>query len=208
MKRLTNRVRGLGVGIFILVAGLVLAGQQQGKYMGVEECWTCHEEPYKGNQYMKWKESKHAKAYETLALDDSHKIAKEMGIEDPQKSEKCLKCHVTAFRVSADEQGDLFKKRDGVQCESCHGPGQKHVNARLDAEAREKEKREKEGGDIYGDQDREKQRIKLPPGEIIFKVEEATCTDCHNNESPTYKEFKFEEAKKAIEHPDPRPRPE
>jgi hypothetical protein len=188
--------------VLAVVGFITFAGQEDAKYEGVTKCKNCHEEPDKGNQYMKWKESKHAVAYESLASEDSREIAKKKGIDDPQKSDKCLKCHVTAFGVSGDALGKKFDAARGVQCESCHGPGGTHVAARLEAAAAEDE-----GDDIYG-LEGEGGRTRLPEGEIVFNVEEETCLSCHNIESPTYKEFKFEESKKEIEHPDPRPRPE
>ena len=37
------------------------------KYIGVKKCGMCHKSEAKGNQLGQWKESKHAKAFETLA---------------------------------------------------------------------------------------------------------------------------------------------
>jgi hypothetical protein len=181
---------------------VVFASQENAKYEGVAKCKNCHEETAKGNQYMKWRESKHATAYETLASDEAKEIAKKKGIDDPQKRDKCLKCHVTAFGVSGDTLGKKFDTARGVQCEQCHGPGGNHVKARLEAAAEEDE-----SDDVFGLEE-EGRRIKLPEGEVNGKVEEKICASCHNADSPTFKEFKFEEAKKEMEHPDPRPAPE
>lgn len=152
----------------------------EGKYVGAETCKNCHKSKEMGEGYTKWKDSKHAKAFDTLAGDEAKKIAKEKGIDDPQKSEKCVKCHVTAYGVNAAQLGPKFDSKQGVQCETCHGPGEKHVKARMMAE-------EGEG---------------VKPGEI-GRPDEKTCTGCHNQESPKYKEFKFDERKKQIEHPIP-----
>ena len=39
------------------------------------------------------------RAFEVLASDEAKKVAKERSIEDPQKADACVKCHVTAFGV-------------------------------------------------------------------------------------------------------------
>jgi hypothetical protein len=183
-----------------VIAGLVsvvFAGANDAKYVGVEKCKNCHEAKNKGNQYGKWNEMKHSKAYETLASDEAKEIGQKQGIADPQKSDKCLKCHVTAFDKPADSKDKKFDSNLGVQCEQCHGPGGKHVKARL-AEAAEEE-----GDDLFGDVEDDELK-ELPPGEISAKVEEASCKECHNKESPTFEEFNFEERKKEMAHPDPR----
>lgn len=156
-------------------------GAKGGKYMGAETCKNCHKSKDLGEAYQKWQSTKHSKAYETLAGDEAKKIAKEKGIADPQKDAKCVKCHVTAYGADAANLGPKFDAKQGVQCESCHGSGEKHVKARMAAE-------EDEG---------------VKPGEIERPTEK-TCRGCHNEESPKYKEFKFEERKKSIEHPLPK----
>ena len=75
--------------------------KSDGKYMGVEKCKKCHEAKAAGSQYTKWKESKHAKAWDALATEEAKKIAKEKGIDDPQKSDACVKCHVTGHGLDA-----------------------------------------------------------------------------------------------------------
>jgi len=78
------------------------------KYMGALSCKMCHNlEKTTGKQYDIWAASKHATAYTELASDKSKEVAKAKGIEDPQKSDKCLKCHITGFGASAAEKGDL-----------------------------------------------------------------------------------------------------
>ena len=46
------------------------------------KCKNCHEEPYRGNLYMRWKKSGHAKA-DTLASEQSADTAKKLGTYDP-----------------------------------------------------------------------------------------------------------------------------
>ena len=90
------------LGLMAGMAGLLLLpvqGQAQEeekevpKYIGAENCGKCHKSAKKGNQLGMWQESQHSKAYATLASEEAKAIAKEKGIEDPQKAEACLKCH-------------------------------------------------------------------------------------------------------------------
>jgi len=170
-----------------------------GKFIGAEKCKNCHQSESTGNQYGSWHGAGHAKAFETLASDQAKEIAKAKGIADPQKSDQCLKCHTTAFGVAADLVKKGFDPKLGVQCESCHGPGENHVKARFAAAA-------KSGGEEgFGDEKGAAPAYqKLPEGELGPDVDQKTCLGCHNGESPTFKPFCFYERSAKIAHPDPR----
>ena len=164
------------------------------KYIGAEKCKNCHQATASGDQYGVWHKVGHAKAFETLASDKAKEIAKSKGIEDPQKSDQCLKCHTTAFGVAADQIKKGFDPKQGVQCESCHGPGEAHFKARFAAAA-------KSGGEEGG---KAAAYQALPAGEMTSKVDQKTCLGCHNSESPTFKPFCFFERSAKIAHLDPR----
>ena len=85
------------------------------QYLGATVCKPCHNTEKKGKVYDKWVATKHAAAYKTLANEESMKIAKGMKIKDPQKSEKCLKCHVTGY--------DATEKLKGKKYPECKFPG-------------------------------------------------------------------------------------
>ncbi len=192
---------------FALILGVVGesgAGHENAKYAGVDKCKNCHEAESKGDQWSKWKSMAHSKAWETLASDEAKKIAKEKGLGDPRKADQCVKCHVTAFGVSKTRLADSFDETMGVQCETCHGPGEVHVDARLKAAAEEDSGG---GGDVFGLEEGDDEREYIPESEITREPDKKGCLECHNDESPTFEEFNFEEAKKKIAHPDPRPRP-
>src|SRR6185295_4817207 len=104
-------------------------------YIGAAKCKNCHNSAKSGDQFGKWKEQKHAKAFETLASAEAKKLGKEKGVDDPQKAEQCVKCHATAASEPADHLAKGFDKNAGVQCETCHGPGEKHMKARMAAAA-------------------------------------------------------------------------
>jgi hypothetical protein len=160
------------------------------KYIGADKCKNCHQVEEAGNQYAHWAATGHAKAWEVLASDDAKKIGKEKGIEDPQKSEKCLKCHVTAFGLD-DQIKKGFDPKLGVQCETCHGPGEAHMKARMAAAA-------------TADPAKKGQRMTIAADEIKSNPEAATCTKCHNSESPTFKPFCIHQRAAKIRHLDPR----
>ena len=68
-------------------------------YLGAERCETCHT-----FAYQKWKRGPHAQATEDLSPAQA---------KDP----KCSTCH------SLTSLAEPTAKFEGVQCESCHGPG-------------------------------------------------------------------------------------
>ncbi|MHC4956328.1 MAG: multiheme c-type cytochrome [Planctomycetota bacterium] len=125
-------------------------------YVGEAKCKKCH-----FKQHRSWKKSetyKHATAWETLKPQ----------LKSPDQKDKgeklCVSCHVTGHGqadrggfVDAESSAHLL----GVQCEACHGPGSKHV------EAGEKAKAEK--------------RKKFKPGEKSYMSKNVTaCAGCHN----------------------------
>ena len=192
------------VGLVLAQAGKEEKAKPAAKFIGAEKCKSCHQSKAAGDPYGAWQHAEHAKAFATLASDKAKEIAKAKGIEDPQKSEKCLECHQTAFGVAAEGIKKGFDPKLGVQCESCHGAGELHVKARMAALA-------KEGGGEEGFGDEKAGAAayqKLPEGEIAGHVDQKTCVACHNDRSPTFKPFCFHERSAKIAHLDPRkPRP-
>jgi hypothetical protein len=97
---------------FILSVSLLFLGTaasaQNFKYIGAVKCKMCHDKPEKGEQYTKWMDGPHSKAYEALKED--------------KDNETCLKCHSTAGSVDKSLLAGI-KVNEGVSCETCHGPG-------------------------------------------------------------------------------------
>lgn len=170
--------------LFVFAIGAFATDKKEEySYIGAAKCKMCHKSEKSGKQYTIWSEGPHAKAFETLASEHSMKIGKEMGIEDPQKSEKCLKCHAPSHAVKAELKGPKWDITEGVSCEDCHGPGSAYqkmsvMKAITAGEAKAED---------YG----------------LWLPNEEMCLKCHNEESPTYKPFKFEERVKKIAHPIP-----
>lgn len=159
-------------------------GEEQAReFVGAGKCKTCHKSEKQGKQYPIWQESKHAKAYETLASDEAKAIAAEKGIDNPQAAGECLKCHIDAYGVDASLLGKKYAKEEGVSCESCHGAG--------------------------GDYWKKATMTAITAGELdgatvgLIKPTEKTCKKCHNEESPSYKPFNYEEMYAKIAHPVP-----
>ncbi|MBN1848414.1 MAG: hypothetical protein JW932_07500 [Deltaproteobacteria bacterium] len=82
-----------------------------GRFIGWKACQECHTEISNG-----WARTRHASAFESLV---------ESGQQDLPD---CLRCHVVAYdRPGGFLDPDLTMELAGVQCESCHGPGKKHL---------------------------------------------------------------------------------
>jgi len=149
-------------------------------FVGVDGCKTCHKSEKSGNQYGIWLESRHAKAYEALATPQAKEFAVARGLEgNPQELDECLRCHVTAHGVDAQFLGTKYAITDGVGCESCHGAGDDYKSKK-----------------VMEDHD-----ASIAAGLIM--PTEATCKGCHNEESPSYKPFDFDEFFAKIAHPTP-----
>lgn len=97
---------------------------------------------------------------------------------DEKNDPKCLKCHSTAARVDGSLVATLGDD-EGVSCESCHGPGSVYKNAGI----------------------MRNQKLALSKG-MILPTEEV-CIQCHNEESPTFKGFNYDEFVAKISHDDP-----
>jgi cytochrome c peroxidase len=174
--------------VTVIVAALLalpaaLLGQN--KYIGVKQCAMCHRTEKQGKQLDIFQRSKHAEAYKTLTTAKANEIAKAKGLAKPAvESKECLECHTLGKTVDAALFEKSFDIKDGVQCETCHSAGSGYKTIPI-----------------------MKDRAKsIAAGMREFKDEkaiEAFCVTCHNEKSPTFKEFKFKEAWDAIKHPVP-----
>ncbi len=154
------------------------------KYIGTFKCKLCHNTPAKGKVYDWWAGEKHSKAYVTLTNEQSKKIAKQMGIADAQKSEKCLICHVTGYTAPASQKDVKYSLEEGVTCEACHGPGEVYQQMKYMKDP----------------------ALAMKEAGLISPTKEV-CLVCHNKKSPTYKELTFPDVMKRIKHGPPPPAP-
>lgn len=181
MKKISSIFK---LSIFILIA-LVYSISAQNSFVGVKKCGMCHKKAKDGEQLKIWKKSKHADAFKTLQTEEADKIAAEKGFKTKAaETPECLECHVTGYGVDASLLGKKFKIEDGVQCESCHGPGSAYKKKKI-----------------------MKDHAKaVAAGLTEFKDDAAIeehCKTCHNEKSPTFKEFNFKERWAEIKHPIP-----
>ena len=167
----------------LLLAVVLVATQASGAepaIIGAPKCKICHTAKT-GNQWQKWLDSNHAKAFEVLGSDEAKKIAAERGLGDPQQEDACLKCHTTQGFLGTEVAVDAKAKYDaseGVGCESCHGAGSAYKGRKVMQDAAAS----KEAG-------------------LLRDRSAEFCTKCHNEESPTFAGFDFEESWAVIAHP-------
>lgn len=135
----------------------------EGNNVGSAKCRACH-----AVEYDQWADSPHARGMDSL---------RQEGHDDPA----CVRCHATA-KTSGPPPTDVkgFDTFGGVGCESCHGPGEKHVAA---------------GGG--------KDNIQGLGASCPVCVVEALCTSCHTPKwSP---QWKLDPALDAVRHQRPQP---
>jgi len=147
--------------------------------IGTPKCKVCHKSEKRGDQYSVWEKSAHAKAFEVLATEEALAVAAEKGLGNPQEAPECLVCHTTqAFLgdVGLDPKGK-YTAEEGIGCEACHGAGSEYKSNK-----------------VMKDPDAAKAAGLIMPGK-------EQCLECHNEKSPTYKEFDFETRWAEIKHP-------
>ncbi|MGC9328938.1 MAG: multiheme c-type cytochrome [Candidatus Hinthialibacter sp.] len=91
---------------------LEIHNNQENGYLGAKICMGCHKE-----EYEQWMKTRHASAFFELLEQTRHWVP------------ECVRCHVTGF--GHPEGFRQFPQSDHlmhVQCETCHGPGQRHVD--------------------------------------------------------------------------------
>jgi excinuclease UvrABC ATPase subunit len=149
-------------------------------YVGADACGKCHKSEKQGNQYSVWKESIHADAYKVLLSEEAISIAKELEYDKaPTELTECLHCHASGYEVDSTRLEKGFNIEDGVQCETCHGPGSSYKTMKI----------------------MKNRDLALQNGLVdVFTNTEELCTACHNPNSPTFSGFDFETMWAKIEH--------
>lgn len=149
------------------------------EFIGASKCAICHKKVEQGEQYALWLASKHAKAFETLGTPEAKEQGTARGVDNPQASGQCLKCHSTAYGFTEAVVTSTIPVEEGVSCESCHGPGKDYMKKSV----------------------MEDKEAAIAAGLVI--PNEETCQKCHNSEAPTFKGFNFAEYWEKIKHPVP-----
>ena len=96
------------------------------------------------------------------------KMAADRGLKKaPVESPECLRCHATGWDLSEEQRTQFlkpaFKIEDGVQCETCHGPGEDYKTLKIMKD----------------------RSLALKAGLMIG--DEKLCLTCHNEQSPAWK---------------------
>jgi hypothetical protein len=171
----------IAVSAAILISARTYADSRDpADYVGPKMCAICHKKDDSGNQFGKWQASPHAKAFETLGTPAAKEIGKKAGVDNPQTSGKCLKCHATAYNFTESVATEKIKPEDSVTCESCHGPGKKYISKNTMED-----------------------HAKAVAAGLVYPATQS-CKLCHNPESPNYKGFDEKAMVEKIAHPDPK----
>jgi hypothetical protein len=130
--------------MFLLVLNLLYVGQVQSQeisgYVGSKACAECHEDEY--NNFKTY--SKKAKSWKHIQV-----LAPKLTAEELQG---CYECHTTGYNKGGFISYEKTPHLSDVGCETCHGPGRKHIDA---------------GGD---------------PSLIRGDMSQDECSSCHNEE--------------------------
>jgi hypothetical protein len=157
-------------------------GRAEALYVGSKSCQKCH-----FKEYGSWVKTKMALAWKSLQPNESAEAKKRDGLDpakDYTKDAKCVACHSTGYgkpggypaiaegKAWSAEEKARASLMEGVGCECCHGPGEKYSPYK-------KDNKEYKWADI----------AKLG----AINPDPANCALCHNKESPSFKDFKFED---------------
>ena len=165
--------------LIFVIAFTGVADDKKFEYVGVKKCVMCHKSEKQGKQKDIWENSNHSKTYTQLSSKEGMAKAKVLGVEDPTKDAKCLSCHAPEFDKKELWQKN-FKLEDGVQCETCHGPGSEYKSKKIM-------------------EDREQA---IANGMLV--PDEKSCLTCHKKDNPEHKgTFDYKTSWEKIKHPVP-----
>ncbi|VAX07237.1 hypothetical protein MNBD_GAMMA26-1093 [hydrothermal vent metagenome] len=139
------------------------------KYIGAKKCGSCHK-----TEYLAWKTSSHAKAFNLLKPGKRQK-AKKLADLDPDKDyrtdKKCIGCHVTGYRKKGGYKNlESTPELAVIGCEACHGPGSKYSILHDEK--------------MYGFAKEEAASL----GQLYGADDESVCLECHaHKDSPFHK---------------------
>ena len=179
----------------VSAAGYAQGGNNGGaEFVSQATCKLCHNRAEQGKQWQIWNGSPHRRAFETLLSEESKAIAKRLGLAaQPQEAAECLRCHVTSYDMDTKATDKALFIEDGIQCESCHGPGSNHVV---------------DGRRYWMEKD-----PAANTAAHIVRPDQRACVQCHRRQSPTWDParyslpngqttgFDFQQAFAKIAHP-------
>jgi len=169
-----NILKAAAVLIFVIAYAVAVTGQSS------EEA-TASDPAYVGSKKCKicHKGDKNGNIWETWEAGVHAKAMESLIEKGDDKNPECLSCHTTGYgKGGYDPEADVEKPLDlaHVGCEACHGPGSDYKSKKV----------------------MEDREAALAAGMIV--PDAATCITCHNENSPTFKGFDFEEYWGRIAH--------
>lgn len=169
-------------------------------YLGTSACKKCHIK-----QAASWAKTRMASSFDALkpcdlatyegkVLAEKRRGAGLDPAKDYRTDPKCLRCHTTGYGQPGGYPGEvteknaaLAAKRQGVQCEACHGPGSGYLPVFESVERGPREKTYKRSEVLA-------LGLMIPDRDV--------CVRCHNKESPFFPKegFDFEAMKEKGTH--------
>jgi len=176
MRIVTCWIAGLVV-LLAVAPSKAVAAEGDHAFVGAKKCRTCHIKEFKS-----WEKTKMAQAFETLKPGERAEAKTAAGL-DPDKDytadPECVRCHVTGH---GSEGGfvDIAStpKLAGVGCEMCHGAGGTYIQK-----------------EYMSLKNKEYKKADIVAVGMVGEITEAQCANCHNSDSPFFKEFDFEQRK-------------
>jgi hypothetical protein len=152
-------------------------------FVGAETCGMCHKTEKAGKQFDIWKSTKHSQAYKVLLTAKADSIALSRGFKTAAvKTDECMGCHTSGYKEATEMMGVKFHIEDGVQCETCHGPGSNYKTVTI----------------------MKNKDLAITNGLMLFTNLEGYCVKCHNEKSPTYVKQDVNAMWEKIKHPIPK----
>lgn len=151
--------------------------QVAGRFVGSDKCKSCHEESYRV-----WRKSGHFLAYKTLTETRPPR----------QFDPECVSCHVVGWHPTKHfpyESGfrniENTPNLANVGCETCHGPGEGHVDAEM--------------GSNLALRDQRRKVVAITKAEAADPTsKKMNCWNCHDGDNSP--EFKFDVYWPHVEH--------
>ena len=168
--------------LFLLVVFLVAtqAAAAEPAIIGAPKCKICHTAKT-GNQWEKWLDSNHAKAFTALASDEAKQIAAAQGLGDPQQEAGLPQ---VPHDPGVSRHRGCRRRQGQVRCQR---------GCRLRVLSRRRIGLQGAQGDAGCG--------RIQGGRTAPGPERRVLPKCHNEESPTFKGFDFEESWAKIAHP-------
>jgi len=169
----------LAVGLWL---GLTQVRAGDHEFVGSKKCKACH---YK--QYKSWEATTMATALVALKPGGRAEAKQAAGLDRAKEyttDKECLTCHVTGL----GEPGGFVDTETtptlaGVGCEWCHGAGGTYTKS-----------------ENMSLKNKNYKKADIVAVGLVDEVSDARCLPCHNDKSPTFKEFTFDTSKGIHEH--------